>query len=121
MFKFFKNNSIFYSKTHPLLHLFAHTFIKGDIILLPFVLLIFSLIFFSVKFMLISYGVFLTIRYFSEIIYWLFQQFGTKNYRPYDFGLKKLDNNAIYIIYQLISIIWTCLGIMLVIFVLQYL
>lgn len=43
------------------------------------------------------------LRYLVEIFYWLGQQFGAKTYRPEDFGLKQLDNNAIYIIYQLIS------------------
>lgn len=71
--------------------------------------------------MLISYGLFISIRYFTEIIYWLFQQFGPKTYRPYDFGLKKIDNNSIYIIYQIMSVIWTCLGIILIIFALLYL
>jgi hypothetical protein len=50
----------------------------------------------------------------GEMIYWLLQQFGTRKYRPYDFGLKNIDNNGIYIMYQLLSLSGTVLGLSLI-------
>ncbi len=81
-------------------------FIRGDaIILVPFVLFTFTVGFFSIKWMLLLFGLYFTFRFLGEMIYWLLQQFGPRSYRPYDFGLKKLDNNALYIMYQLYSLV----------------
>jgi hypothetical protein len=95
-------------------------FVKGDaLVLLPFTILILSTIPISYKITLILIGIFLAVRNLGEMIYWLLQQFGEKTYRPYDFGLKYLDNNAIYIIYQLLAIVWTTIGTALIILTLS--
>ena len=81
-------------------------FIRGDaMILAPFVLLVLLVGFFSLKWMLLLLCLYFTFRFLGEMMYWLLQQFGDKKYRPNDFGLKKLDNNALYVIYQLCSLI----------------
>lgn len=91
-------------------------FIRGDaIILVPFVLFTFAVGFFSIKWMLLLFGVYFACRFLGEMIYWLLQQFGDRKYRPHDFGLKKLDNNALYVLYQLCSLVGMVLGITLVI------
>ncbi len=85
---------------------FFMIFIRGDaIILVPLVLLLFLVGFFSIKWMLLLFSLYFAFRFLGEMIYWLLQQFGEKKYRPNDFGLKKLDNNALYIVYQLCSLI----------------
>ncbi|MBP9814667.1 hypothetical protein KBC80_05800 [Candidatus Woesebacteria bacterium] len=85
---------------------FLLIFIKGDaMILIPFVLLLLLVGFFSIKWMLLLFGLYFAFRFLGEMIYWLLQQFGNRTYRPYDFGLKKLDNNALYIMYQVCSLI----------------
>jgi hypothetical protein len=114
-----KTNKWFYTKTHPLIHFTTHSFIKGDqIILIPLNILIFLTLFISFKFFLISYSAFIAIRYFGEMIYWIFQQFGDQKYRPHDFGLKNLDNKAIYILYQLISLAWIIFATIMLIIIL---
>jgi len=64
--------------------------------------------------MFIVLGLFVAIRQLGEMIYWLLQQFGDKKYRPYDFGLQKLDNNAIYILYQTFALVGVVAGIAIV-------
>jgi hypothetical protein len=110
------NTSWFFSDLHPFIKFFL-MFIKGDmIVLLPFLIIILLLGFFSMKFMVIMLGIYIAVRYFGELIYWLFQQFNERKFRPYDFGFKNLDNHAIYILYQNISnyrcSIWTRYGCM---------
>ena len=70
---------------------------------------------------LLVLGIFISIRNMGEIVYWLLQQFGPKTYRPNDFGLKDLDNNAIYIIYQLFAIINVTIGLTLMAVIIFYL
>ena len=48
---------------------------------------------------------YIVVRQSGELIYWLLQQFSHKKYRPYDFGFKNLNNNAIYILYQTFAIV----------------
>ena len=82
-------------------------YVLGDaIVLLPFTLLLLSIGFFSLKWMLLLFFFFLTFRFLGEMMYWFLQQFGDKKYWPNDFGFKKLDNNAVYILYQLISLVF---------------
>ncbi len=102
------DNSWFFSKPHPLLR-FLLIYINGDMItLLPLmVCLLICGIVISIKFALILLAIYIVFRHIGEMIYWLLQQFGTRTYRPDDFGFKKLDNNAIYIIYQT----WSLAGI----------
>jgi hypothetical protein len=91
-------------------------FVRGDlIILLPFLILILLLTFFSIKFMVVMLGVFIAVRYFGEMIYWFAHQFYKHEYRPHDMGFKKLDNHAVYILYQTMSIVGTTVGIGIVI------
>lgn len=96
------NDDWFYKNPPFLIKTFLLTFIWGDsLIMFPLILLTILLAIFSPKIGFIFYLLLVTIRFFIEIFYWLFQQFGPKTYRPYDFGLKKLGNNSIYILYQL--------------------
>lgn len=96
-------------------------FIRGDlIVLLPFLILILLIGFFSIRFMLIVLGVYIAVRELGEMIYWLLQQFGDKKYRPYDWGFKNLDNNAIYILYQTFALAGTVVGIATSLFAVLY-
>ena len=56
-------------------------------------------------------GVYLTVRSSGEMIYWFSHQFYERKYRPYDFGFKRLDNHAIYIIYQTAAVVGVVAGI----------
>lgn len=97
------SNDWFYSDPPPILKL-LQIFVKGDsLIVAPILFLLLLTRLISLKFMLVSSGIFFSVRQFGEMVYWLLQQFSKTGYRPYDFGLKKLDNNAIYIIYQLLA------------------
>ncbi len=81
-------------------------YVWGDaFIFLPFHILIFLFSLVSLRFGLLVWAVFFSIRSLGEIMYWFLQQFGERSYRPYDFGMKKLDNHAIYIFYQTIMTI----------------
>ena len=65
--------------------------------------------------MTIMIGVFTAVRHLGEMIYWFEHQFYERKYRPYDFGFKNLDNNAIYILYQTLAIMGTTIGIGIVV------
>ena len=94
---------------------FLLIFIRGDaMILVPFIVFLVLVGFFSVKWSALLFALYFTFRFLGEMVYWLLQQFGNKKYRPYDFGMKKLDNNAIYIIYQLYSLIGATISSVLV-------
>lgn len=104
-------NTWFFSETNLLLKLFL-IFVKGDMILLiPLILLIALSYLLSMKFGVILMGSYLFIRFLGEMFYWLLQQFGDRTYRPYDFGFTKLDNHAIYILYQTFAIFGSVCGI----------
>lgn len=97
-------------------------YIKGDALIITPFLIISSLFYFlNWKFALVITGVFYSLRQIGEMIYWLLQQFSKREYRPYDYGYKNLDNNAIYIIYQLRCLIGATAGISLLIYVLFFL
>lgn len=114
------DNRWFFSK--PGLLRIALVFIKGDaIILLPLSVLIIITCFVRLKLGLIAFGLYVSIRFFTEMFYWMFQQFGKREYRPFDFGLNHLDNNAIYILYQLHALFWTIAGFTFLIAILLYL
>lgn len=90
-------------------------YIRGDIlVLIPFLFLLFFTAFISFRFFGIALGTYIAVRSFFEVMYWLLQQFSERKYRPYDYGLKKLDNNAIYIIYQTTSTAWVVIGILII-------
>ncbi len=100
----------FYSNPNPLLRLLT-IYVKGDtIVLLPLVLFIGLVGFYSIDFMCLMYALLYTVRSFGEMQYWISQQFGPKRYRPADVGFKKVGNDAIYILYQLIALSTTVLG-----------
>jgi hypothetical protein len=98
---------------------FLQIYVRGDaIVLIPFTVLLLIIGLFSIKWMFLLFGIFLIFRFFGEMIYWFLQQFGDRKYRPNDFGFKKLDNNAIYILYQLSSLVLLVMSTGLVIFIL---
>ena len=113
-------NTWFFSDTKPLLKLFL-LFVKGDMILLiPLILLIALSYLLSIKLGVILTGSYLFIRFLGEMFYWLLQQFGDRMYRPYDFGFTKLDNHAIYILYQTFALFGSVCGIGILLSALLY-
>ena len=106
------NDDWFFSNPWFLTRFFG-VYVKGDaLILLPFCFVLLLTGIFSIKFMLIGFGVYFSLRALGEMIYWQLQQFGPKTYRPWDFGLKEVSNNGIYVLYQLISLITVVFWIM---------
>ena len=86
-------------------------FIRGDaVVILPFFAVLPIIGVFSLRWMMLILSLFVVFRFLGEMVYWIHQQFGDRKYRPYDFGLKRLDNNALYVIYQLLSLIWLVMG-----------
>lgn len=86
-------------------------FIRGDaVVILPFFAILLIIGVFSLRWMMLLLSLFVVFRFLGEMVYWIHQQFGDRKYRPYDFGLKKLDNNAIYILYQLFSLVGMVFG-----------
>ncbi len=96
-------------------------YIKGDtIVLLPFAVVVLLFGFVSIDFMLVLIGLFIAFRGLGEMMFWILQQFGPRTYRPNDFGFTQLDNNAIYIIYQLLGMVSAISGTALVIMLLFF-
>lgn len=117
---FHVDDAWFYSNPHPLLRLLT-VYVKGDmIILIPFVILIGFVGFFSFKVMCLMYAVFYSLRSIGEMQYWISQQFGPKTYRPDDVGFKKVRNDAIYILYQLIALITATVGVTTTVLMTKY-
>lgn len=93
-------------------------FIKGDrIVLWPFLLLNIGVAIYDYKAGFILFLLFNFLRYIVEMIYWIVKQEGDRTYRPYDFGLTNLNNNSIYIIYQIGSLSIATLSLFLLYFV----
>jgi len=114
------DNKWFFSPAPTWQRLFL-IFIKGDaLVILPFIVLIVLTAFFSFKLALIILGLYISIRQFGEMMFWFFQQFGPRTYRPHDFGFKKLDNHAIYILYQTWALATTVMGVTFLIYVIMY-
>lgn len=88
--------------------------------LIPFFILVLIFGFFSIDFMLILIGLFIAFRCAGEMMFWMLQQFGARTYRPHDFGMKQLDNHAIYILYQMINLVGAVLGVGLVIMIIYF-
>lgn len=110
------DNKWFFKELPPPFKVFLF-FVRGDlIVLLPFLVVIGIVGIFSIKFMLIMLGLYISIRYLGEMIYWFSHQFTERTYRPYDFGFRNLDNHAIYILYQTFAIVGTVMGTSIVIF-----
>lgn len=96
-------------------------FVQGDaLVVVPLAVLILLFGFISLDFMLVLIGLFVAFRGIGEMFFWMLQQFGARTYRPYDFGLAQLDNNAIYIIYQLLGLTGAVLGSGLVLMILFF-
>ncbi len=107
-------NNWFYTEMPWWVKLFL-IYVRGDLIaLLPVVLGIIIVGFFSMKWMFISMGIYIAVRQAGEMVFWMLQQFSNRRYRPYDFGMKSLDNNAIYILYQTLAIVWVFVGVLIV-------
>ena len=114
------NNKWFFEKPHFIFSLF-HIYINGDaLIVLPIFLIIIATLIVSPTIALLELGIFLFLRGFGEMIYWLLHQFGDRKYRP-DTIFKKLDNNAIYIIYQLTGLFNAFIGALIVILTFKFL
>jgi hypothetical protein len=108
----------FYGNVHPILKVLS-IFVKGDaLVIVPLFGAIFLLGLVDPFAMVLFIGVYYAVRNCGEIMYWLLQQFGPKIHRPYDFGFTKLSNNAIYIIYQLLSIVQAAAWITFVLYIL---
>ena len=115
------DNNWFFTELHPLFKIPAF-FIKGDLlVLVPLLIGVLLTGFISIKFMLVVLGIYIAVRYLGEMIYWFSHQFNARTYRPGDMGFKKLDNHAIYIIYQTLAIAGTVLGLSIVAFSFLYL
>ncbi|OGK18332.1 hypothetical protein A3G67_03500 [Candidatus Roizmanbacteria bacterium RIFCSPLOWO2_12_FULL_40_12] len=115
------DNKWFFTELSPLFKI-PGFFVKGDlIILLPLLIAILLIGFISLKFMFVTLGVYITIRHLGEMIYWFSHQFNARTYRPDDMGFKKLDNHAIYILYQTLAIVGTIVGLSIVAYSLLYL
>lgn len=114
------DNKWFFTELHPVFKIPAF-FIKGDlIVLLPLLIVILLLGLWSVKFMLVALGIYIAVRHLGEMIYWFSHQFNARTYRPGDMGFKKLDNHAIYILYQTLAIVGTVVGLSIISFSLLY-
>lgn len=100
------------------------SFMNGDLlILLPLFIGILLLGFISLKLMLMVLGSFISVRYLGEMIYWIVEQkkpAKDKTSRPYDFGLTKINNHGIYIVYQTIATAWIMFGMTIVFWALLY-
>jgi hypothetical protein len=121
MKKIFEIDNRWFFKELPPFFKILLFFVRGDLlVLLPFLVVIGIVGIFSIKFMLIMFGLYVSIRYLGEMIYWFSHQFTERTYRPYDFGFKKLDNHAIYILYQTFAIVGTVIGISLIFWTMLY-
>jgi hypothetical protein len=114
------DNNWFYDSPPKFLFMLL-IYVKGDaLVLLPFLVILALSGMISTKLMVLLFAVYLTVRYLGEMIYWLLQQFLGGKYRPYDYGLKSLDNNAIYILYQLTCLCWTVVGLTAILYILFF-
>lgn len=96
-------NSQFFTETPWFLKLFL-IYVWGDGLIVGFVWLILGLTaIWNWQIAVLGVMLFVFIRAFGEMIYWFSHQFSDRSYRPPDFGMKSLDNHAIYILYQLHS------------------
>ncbi|MEI7578491.1 MAG: hypothetical protein WCJ58_00450 [bacterium] len=113
-------DSWFYSEPGKFLRFF-HIYVKGDApVILPLIGLMLLTAILSWRFAILEWGIFLSLRGFGEMIYWLLQQFGPKSYRP-GTSLKNLSNNSIYILYQLSGLRNAFYGLIIICFTLIYL
>jgi hypothetical protein len=115
-------NKTFYKELHPVIKMCTSCFVYGDLVfILPVTTVILLLYFVSIKFALLMTGSFIAVRYMGEMVYWIAQQFGPKTYRPWDFGFKNIDNNAVYILYQTMATSTAIFGIGIAVAALMFL
>ena len=113
------SDSWFFADPHPLLRILL-IYVKGDaIVLIPIWIVILITGLLSWQFMLLEIGLLLTLRGIGEMVYWLLQQFGDHQYRPYSL-FKNLNNNGVYILYQLSAMASAFFGLCLILFTLLY-
>lgn len=116
------SNKWFFKETPWYVKLTTLIYINGDyFFLLPIILAILVSFFFSVKVGLLLLGIYIFLRFFGEMIYWLSHQFSDRRYRPHSFGFKNLDNHALFILYQTFSLLGMMTGIFVVLFALFWL
>ncbi len=98
-------------------------FIKGDAIFIVPILvgLVLLYLFMPIRFAVMMTGFYLVLRYLGEMIYWLLQQFSERTYCPPCLGFSKLDNHALYIVYQTFALLGMMVGVGLVTWALLYL
>lgn len=114
------SNRWFFDEPTPFLR-YLLVFIKGDaLVIVPFFIIVLLFGFISLDFMLVMIGIYIALRSLGEMIFWMLQQFGPRTYRPADFGLAQLDNNAIYIIYQLIGLVGGVFGLSIVVMMIYF-
>ena len=90
---------------------FLQIYILGDaLVILPFTVAVLILALFSWKWAVLLYGIFLVFRYLGEMVYWMFQQFGEKQYRPPDGGFTHIGSPELYVLYQLKALVWAVLS-----------
>ena len=96
-------------------------YVWGDaIVFIPFHLIVFLFSLISLRFALLIWAIFFSIRSLGEIMFWFLQQFSDRSYRPDDFGFCKLDNNAIYILYQTLMTVQATVSIVAAIIIIKY-
>lgn len=100
----------FFTNAHPLLQAIG-IYVRGDaLVLVPFLVFAGVVASYSLRAGLLLLSLYYACRGLGELIYWLLQQFGPKTYRPYDYGLTGLNNDAIYVLYQLKAMLSLILG-----------
>lgn len=99
----------------------ASFYVRGDLlVLLPLLALLLLIGLFSFRFMFLMVGIYIVVRGLGEMMYWFLQQFSNQTFRPPDWGFKKLDNNAIYILYQTGAVATIMLGVAICAYILLY-
>lgn len=101
----------------PKLIKYIGIYVKGDaLVIVPFLILILFILSISLRFGIVLVSTFFAVRGLGEMIYWLLQQFGPKTYRPWDYGMKNLSNEGVYVFYQLTSMLHIVIGIAVAIY-----
>lgn len=94
----------FFRDAGPILKIFQIYILGDSLVIVPLLLIMSFVGIFDRNMMLITFFLFLTFRQLGEMFYWILHQFSSKTYRPHDFGLTALDNQAIYVMYQLLAL-----------------
>jgi len=113
------DNTWFFSRPPFWMRLFS-IYVKGDsLVIVPMWMMLFISLFFKASYGVVGIVIFLFLRSFIEMIYWIFQQFSSRQYRPSDFDFPNLDNHAIYIIFQLINLLYSTIYATLLVFLIK--